>query len=117
MLYWGANALGIWALAHGCDLPLTPRQAIVVLAVMNIALLVPGGPAQLGVFQTGVALGLGLFVSPETLMRAGSKFAFYLYVVQLGTIVATGLWAQRSLRLPWRSVFGSDETQGVRVRD
>lgn len=104
LLYWGSNAAGMWVLAHGCELPLSPRGAVLVMAVMNIALLVPGGPAQLGIFQTGVALGLHLVLPPETIRDDGSVFTFYLYLCQLGTITAAGVWAQRSLRLDWRAV-------------
>ncbi len=106
MGYWLANAAGMWVLARGCGLPLTGFEAVATLAVMNIALLIPGGPAQLGVFQTGVALALHLFVSSEEVLGAGSKLAFYLYVCQLGTIVALGLASQLSLRLDWRAVLG-----------
>lgn len=105
LLYWAANAAGMWVLAHGCELPLSPSGAVLVMAVMNIALLVPGGPAQLGIFQTGVALGLHLVLPPEIIRDDGSVFAFYLYLCQLGTIVAAGVWSQRSLRLDWRAVL------------
>lgn len=103
--YWLVNALGMWLLARGCGLPLDFVEAVAVLAVMNIALLVPGGPAQLGVFQTGVAVGLGLFVSADAVQHQGSTFAFYLYVCQIATIALVGLWAQRKLELDWRAVL------------
>lgn len=103
--YWLTNAAGMWILLRGCGLDLDFQQSIAVLAVMNIALLVPGGPAQLGVFQTGVALGLALFVDADVVLAAGSKFAFYLYLCQLGTIVLLGVGAQRSLGLQWRTLL------------
>jgi glycosyltransferase 2 family protein len=68
-------------------------------------LLIPGGPAQFGVFQTGVALGLSLFVAPAVVKEAGSVFTFYLYVCQLGTIAILGVMAQRALELDWRAVI------------
>jgi hypothetical protein len=105
-LYWIVNAAGMWLLARGCGLPIDFQQAVVLLAVMNIALIVPGGPAQFGVFQTGVALGLHLFLPGDVVLGAGSTFAFYLYVSQLSTIVVLGVWSQRSLRLDWRAVLG-----------
>ena len=103
--YWLANAAGMWILAQGCGLPLGFQQTIAVLAVMNIVLLVPGGPAQLGVFQTGVLLGLHMFLPQDVVDASGSKFTFYLYVCQLGTIAVLGLASQRSLRLDWRALF------------
>lgn len=103
--YWLANAAGMWLLARGCGLDLTPLQAVATLAIMNLALLVPGGPAQLGVFQTGVALGLHLFLPTDVVRDAGSTFAFYLYVCQLSTIVVLGLASQWSLELDWRAAL------------
>jgi uncharacterized membrane protein YbhN (UPF0104 family) len=103
--YWSVNAAGMWLLANGCGLPLSFQQSVVLLAVMNIALIVPGGPAQFGTFQTGVALGLHLFLPGEVVLGAGSKFAFWLYVTQLSTIVALGVWSQQSLKLDWRAVL------------
>lgn len=105
-VYWGANAVGMWVLATGCGLDLSLSATITVMAVVNIALLVPGGPAQVGIFQAGVALGLGLFLPPATVKSAGSTFVFLLYVCQLGSIVAFGIWGQRSLKLNWRAVIG-----------
>ena len=103
--YWLVNATGMWLLARGCSLPLSWLDVVTVLAVMNLALLIPGGPAQFGVFQTGVALGLSLYLSPDVVKDTGSVFAFYLYVCQLGTIAVLGLWAQRVLDLDWRTLF------------
>jgi uncharacterized membrane protein YbhN (UPF0104 family) len=105
LVYWGSNALGLWVLARGCGLPISPADAALVMAVMNIALLVPGGPAQLGIFQTGVALGLTMVLPPGTIRDDGSTFAFYLYVCQLSTIVLAGWWSQHTLRLDWRAVI------------
>lgn len=103
--YWLANAAGMWVLARGCGLALSPHEAIATLAIMNLALLVPGGPAQLGVFQAGVAVGLHLFAPPEVVKDAGSTFAFYLYVCQLSSIVLLGLASQWSLALDWRAAL------------
>jgi uncharacterized protein (TIRG00374 family) len=100
-VYWAINAVAMWILATACDLPLSLSQTISVMAVMNIALLVPGGPAQLGVFQGGVVLGLSLFVAPAVVHDRGSTFVFYLYLGQLLAISGAGLWAQRSLRVRW----------------
>jgi hypothetical protein len=105
LLYWTSNALGLWVLARGCGLPIAPADAALVMAVMNIALLVPGGPAQLGIFQTGVALGLSMVLPADLVRDRGSTFAFYLYVCQLSTIVLAGWWSQHGLRLDWRAVI------------
>jgi glycosyltransferase 2 family protein len=105
LAYWLVNAIGMWWLARGCGLELHLIEIMAVLSVMNVVLQAPGGPGQLGVFQTGVAIGLGMFVSAETVQRHGSTFAFYLYVCQISTIALVGVWAQARLRLDWRAVF------------
>ena len=105
ILYWSANAAGMWLLAWGCGLPIGFQGAVVLLAVMNLVLIIPGGPAQVGTFQGGVAAGLHLLLPATVVMAGGSKFAFYLYVTQLSTIVALGLLSQWSLKLDWRAVL------------
>lgn len=103
--YWLANAVGMWFLARGTGLELSASQSLMVLAVMNIALLLPGGPAQFGIFQTGLVLGLALFVPTGLIEARGSVFAFYLYLSQIGSISALGWWAQHRLRLRWQDLF------------
>jgi len=104
--YWLVNGAGMWILARGCGLPLAYDEALSVLAIMNLTLMIPGGPAQFGVFQTGVAFGLSLWLDLDTLRSQGSVFAFYLYVVQLGSIAVVGGVAQWILGLDWRAAVG-----------
>jgi len=101
--YWMSCALGIWVLARGCGLPLQFVDAVTVLAVMNIALMIPGGPAQFGTFQTGVLWGISLFASAEVVRNQGSVFAFYLYVGHLGIAVVLGLISQWSIGVSFRT--------------
>lgn len=110
LVYWFVNAGGTWLLAYGCGLPLSFGEALAVLAIMNLTLMIPGGPAQFGVFQTGVAFGLGLWLDLDTLREQGSVFTFYLYVVQLGSIALVGGVAQVVLGLDWRAAIGVHRT-------
>ena len=105
MVYWAANVLGCWVLAHGCGLPLSVVEMAGIVAIINIVLLVPAGPAQVGSFQAGVVLGLSLFVTDDVLRREGSTFVFILYAAQASATVALGLWAQRRLALDWGAVL------------
>lgn len=99
LVYWAANALGMWVLARGCGLELGLVESIVVLAVLNLTLLVPGPPAHVGTFQLGVLTGLSLFTTPAVASSHGVVYAFYLYVCQVGMIAVLGTVA--SLRLRW----------------
>lgn len=110
--YWTITALSMWVLARGVGLDLGPIQMLAIMSVHGIAVLIPGGPAQLGPFQGGILVGLALFVSPTVLENEGSAYIFYLYVCQMVTIVIFGLLAQRSLGLDWRAMLPrrQDET-------
>ena len=81
------------------------------MSVLGLSLLVPGGPAQFGVFHYGLLLGLSMFF-PESEVRArGSVFIFWMFVMQLGVGIVLGTWAQRQLKLDWRRVFGLGERE------
>lgn len=106
LAYWACNVGGMWLLARGIGLPLSIADATVLTAVMNLVLVAPGGPAQLGTFQGGVALGLALLVPDDVVRDQGSVFAFVLYLTQLGSIAVLGIVAQRSLAVRWDVVLG-----------
>lgn len=106
LVYWLINVAGTWLLAVGCGLDVDPMQTMAIVAVINIVLLVPGGPAQVGNFQGGAFAGLLLFLAAPAVEDRGSVFIFYLYTCQLGMTVVLGLWAQRRLDLDWRAVLG-----------
>jgi uncharacterized membrane protein YbhN (UPF0104 family) len=112
LAYWASNVAGMWLLARGVGLPLSVLDAMIVTAVMNLVLVAPGGPAQIGVFQGGVALGLALVVPAAVLADQGSVFTFILYVTQLGSIAALGLFAQRRLAVRWDVVLGPKRADG-----
>jgi hypothetical protein len=103
LAYWSCNVLGAWWLANACGLAIDLRGAVVVTAVMNLAMTVPGGPAQLGVFQGGVAAGIVLVAGTDALTGGGDVFAFWLYACQLGSIAIAGLVAGRVLGVRWDS--------------
>ncbi|NVB42193.1 flippase-like domain-containing protein [Pseudenhygromyxa sp. WMMC2535] len=104
--YWGFNALGTWLLARGCGLDLGFPEAMAIMSVLGMSLLLPGGPGQLGIFHTGLLLGLSMFVSQATIHARGSVFIFWMFVTQLSMGVLLGVIAQRSLDLDWRALMG-----------
>ena len=91
VLYWGANASGIWLLLWGCGLP-SPSigEAIVILGVLGLGLVVPNAPGFFGTFQIAAYSAMVLFYPLGDVMRAGSAFVFSLYVVQIGMILVAG---------------------------
>ncbi|MCA9715544.1 MAG: flippase-like domain-containing protein [Myxococcales bacterium] len=105
--YWAINILGMWVLARGCDLELGVAETAAVMAVINLALLIPGPPAQLGTFHLGVLTGLSLFVDDAVVREQGVVYAFYLYACQLTTITTLGLLSHLRLEIRWREVLRS----------
>jgi uncharacterized membrane protein YbhN (UPF0104 family) len=103
--YWATNALGTWLLAVGCGLDVGFPEALAILAVLNLSLLIPGGPAQFGVFHYGLILGLSMFVDAATVESRGSLFIFWIYVTQMSMGVLLGAIAQRMLKLDWRATL------------
>jgi glycosyltransferase 2 family protein len=96
--YWTLNALGLWLLAAGCGLQLTPAEATAVLGLIALGVLVPNAPGYFGVFQLSAYLGLSLYLEPTVVAERGAAFVVILYCVQIGgTLLAAG-WAWLALR-------------------
>ncbi len=108
LAYWACNVVATWQLARGCGVPLTLAEACLLTAVMNLAMTIPGGPAQLGVFQGGVAAGLLLTVGRDVLAGPGSVFGFWLYACQIASITLAGIVAGRVLDLRWDASLARD---------
>lgn len=102
LVYWAINALGMWLLARGCGLPIDFLEACAIMAVLGLSLLVPGGPAQFGIFHYGMALGLGMFVDQALVLERGSVLIFWMYVTQLSLGSLLGVLAQRRLGIEWK---------------
>jgi uncharacterized membrane protein YbhN (UPF0104 family) len=103
--YWVLNIAGTWWLARALGLDVSAVEAAGILAVLSLALLIPGGPAFVGNFQLGVALGLGAFAPAEQVARVGAEFALWAYVVQLVVVVGAGALAHLGLRLQPRALW------------
>lgn len=110
--YWGINALGTWLLAIGCGIDVSFGAAVAMMSVLGISLLIPGGPAQFGIFHYGMILGLSMFVSETVLLEQGSVFIFWMFVTQNTMGVLLGILAQRTLALDWRATLTGTRPDG-----
>jgi uncharacterized membrane protein YbhN (UPF0104 family) len=91
-LYWAITVAQLWVMLLACGLESTPAEAAAVVAIIGLAIQLPGGPAQVGSFQLGGALALGLFSGSAA---GGATFVALMYLLQLaGGAVATlpGMW-------------------------
>lgn len=96
VVYWGANVLSMWLLAHmGLGLELGVWDMTTVMAILVVGIMVPAGPAMAGNFQYFMAQGLGLFVAMDVDANAASAAVFValLHVLQFAVIVLPGALA------------------------
>jgi hypothetical protein len=78
----------------GCGLELGFADAAAVVAIVGLAIQLPGGPAQAGSFQLGMAAALGLLTGSEQ-AAAASSFAALMYLLSLGgawVLALPGVW-------------------------
>ena len=98
ILYWGCNALGMWLLAIGCGVVhadgsnITFPEALGLLGMLSCAILIPGPPGLLGVFQAGIFAGLTMYVPAATVKGPGAAYIFLVYIVQFVFSLSLGAW-------------------------
>ncbi len=94
--YWITNAVGMWLLAWGCGIvhadgsPATLGEAFALMGMLGCAILVPGPPGLLGVFQAGIYAGMAMYYPPNIVLGPGAAYVFLLYACQVVTQLALG---------------------------
>ncbi len=95
-LYWVINALGMWLLAWGCGVvhadgtAATLGEAFALMGMLGCAILVPGPPGLLGVFQVGIYAGMTMYYPTSIVLGPGAAYVFLLYASQVVTQLALG---------------------------
>lgn len=105
LVYWALTICQLWLVLLACGLELGFADAAAIVAIVGLAIQLPGGPAQAGSFQVGMAAAFALLTRPDQ-VQAASSFAALMYLLQLGGAAAMalpGLWLlararQRDLR-------------------
>jgi hypothetical protein len=96
--YWGCNALGMWVLAIGCGVvhgdgsPITFAETCGLMGLLGCAILIPGPPGLLGVFQAGIYAGMTMYYPTEIVIGPGAAFVFLLYMAQVVFQLVFGAW-------------------------
>lgn len=92
--YWFLNAFGMWFLmrASGLD-DIKFIQVMAVMGVLSLGMLVPNAPGFFGTFQISIYAGLAMYRPGTEVVGAGSVAVFWMYVIQMGLSVVTGLIA------------------------
>jgi hypothetical protein len=97
-LYWGLNAGGMWFLAWGCGVrhgdgsAITCGEACALMGMLGCAILIPGPPGLLGVFQAGIYAGMTMFFPTSIVIGEGAAYVFLMYAVQVICQVGLGVW-------------------------
>lgn len=95
-VYWGINALGVWLLAWGCGVvhadgsPATLGEACAIMGMLGCAVLIPGPPGLLGVFQAGIYAAMTMFYPTAIVTGSGAAFVFLMYASHSLLTVALG---------------------------
>jgi uncharacterized membrane protein YbhN (UPF0104 family) len=105
LVYWGANGLGVWVLARGFGLPLSPVGAFATMGIVAVGITLPNSPALIGQFVWFMMLGLSLYIPGANDEHAAiypTTFAFAMvhYGLQVAWYVAMGALG---LATPWVS--------------
>jgi uncharacterized protein (TIRG00374 family) len=109
VVYWGANGLGVWVLAHAFHLELSLVGAYATMGLLGVGISLPNSPGLVGQFQYFTLLGLSLYLGfdlgdPATkhtqLYAIALAFAIAQHLLQVAWYVAMGALG---LATPWVS--------------
>lgn len=119
LIYWSLTICQLWLVLLACGLALGFADAAAVVAIVGLAIQLPGGPAQAGSFQLGVAAALGLLTTPEQ-TDAASSFAALMYLLSIGgawMLALPGTWLlARARRLPANGASPNADPDGEQHR-
>jgi hypothetical protein len=116
-LYWFTNALGMWILAWGSGVvhadgsAPTFGEACALMGMLSCAVLIPGPPGLLGVFQAGLYAGMTMFYPTNVVTVAGAAYVFLIYISQFISQLALGGVGLAMLR--GRGIRALEEAEGV----
>jgi hypothetical protein len=115
--YWFTNALGMWLLAWGCGVvhadgsAPTFGEACALMGMLSCAVLIPGPPGLLGVFQAGVYAGMTMYYPTQVVTVAGAAYVFLLYISQFASQIVLGGVGLALVRGP--GIRALEEAEGV----
>ncbi|MGO9836199.1 MAG: lysylphosphatidylglycerol synthase transmembrane domain-containing protein [Polyangiaceae bacterium] len=111
--YWTLNAVGMWLLAWGCGVvheggsgP-SLGEAFGLMGMLGCAILIPGPPGMLGVFQAGIYSGMTMFYPTSVVTGPGAAYVFLMYAAQVVFQLLAGGIGFLSLEPAGRSPFGA----------
>jgi len=91
VLYWGATGAGLWVLAHGMGLPLSPWAALTIMSFTGVVLTLPNSPGLVGQFHLAIRLGLSAYFPLAVVNGPGAAYGIVLHAFQTLWYVGVGL--------------------------
>lgn len=99
LLVWAADLGAVMAVLHAVDLHLPIAAGLLILFTLNLTIMVPSTPAQVGALEVGALAALDLL---HTGREAALAFALLYHALQVIPLIAAGL------ALELRLVLGRD---------
>ncbi len=117
-LYWMINAASMLLLAWGCGLvhadgsgP-TFGEGCAIMGMLGMAILIPGPPGMLGVFQAGLMCGMTMYYPAEIVRDRGAVYACVMFLVQVAWILLSGGVAMLSGHTSLKQLAAEDQKVG-----
>jgi len=92
LLTWGLSGFCYWAIVLAFDLNAPWYSPFVILALLSIAITLPGAPGFIGQFHIGIIMPLVLVV-PGIDKDTASAVAILSHLINLGAVVLVGIYA------------------------
>src|SRR5438270_6655027 len=88
----------MWVPVIGCGFgrgdgtAITFAESCGLMGMLGCAILIPGPPGLLGVFQAGIYAGMTMYVPTAIVTGPGAAYVFILYMAQVALHLSTGAW-------------------------
>jgi uncharacterized protein (TIRG00374 family) len=108
MVSWLVMGASFWLLMRGFDFGVDAGAALLVLVTVNLAMIVPSGPAAMGVFEAGTVAALHAYRVPQS---HAFSYALVLHALNFLPFIAAGAWVLfgRTLTLHLRRLTGLEQ--------
>lgn len=94
VLYWGANGFGMWILAQGMGLDISPVAAYAAMSFTGVLISLPNSPGLVGQFHLGVVAALAAYLPGDVATKSAAlAYATLLHGIQFVWYTVVGFAA------------------------
>ena len=92
LVYWATNGLGMWLLARGMQLDISPMAAFAAMSFTGVLISLPNSPGLVGQFHLGVVAALAAYLPDNIQVKSAAlAYATLLHGIQLIWYSVVGL--------------------------